>query len=236
MSAAAEAVIREVLGCERAGFVATRNALERELRAAGDDEAADRVAALRKPSVALWALIRVARDSPDVLEELATSIGRVRTALGGEGDPREAQEALQQSLRATVQEAESLAADAGERVTRATADRITAVLRAAIASETVLELLRAGLLVEEPEAEGGFTAIEGVQPRAKRRSEPRGPSAHERRKLERELRTLERKVDAARRRAADAGAEARAAADEAAAAEAEAEELAAELDRARGAV
>src|SRR5437762_3321038 len=51
-------------------FTAARNELATRLRRAGQTDAAERVRALRKPSVAVWAVNRLARTHPDELEEL----------------------------------------------------------------------------------------------------------------------------------------------------------------------
>jgi hypothetical protein len=47
-----------------AEFVAARDQLVRQLRAAGDREAARRVAALRRPSISAWAANQLARPPP----------------------------------------------------------------------------------------------------------------------------------------------------------------------------
>ncbi len=48
-------------------FVATRDALVKELRACGDKEGAATVKKLRRPTVPVWALNRVARSHPDLV-------------------------------------------------------------------------------------------------------------------------------------------------------------------------
>ena len=53
-----------------AEFVAARDRLARQLRAAGDREAARRVAALRRPSVSAWAANQLAQAAPHAMAEL----------------------------------------------------------------------------------------------------------------------------------------------------------------------
>ena len=62
------------------GFVAARNELAGELRAAGDREEADRIKKLRRPSVAAWLLNRTALSSSRSLQEFAEACGRLQEA------------------------------------------------------------------------------------------------------------------------------------------------------------
>ncbi|MFL6185898.1 MAG: hypothetical protein ACJ745_13955, partial [Actinomycetes bacterium] len=48
-------------------FVAARDQLARQLRAAGGREAARRVAALRRPSISAWAANQLARAAPHAM-------------------------------------------------------------------------------------------------------------------------------------------------------------------------
>jgi len=88
-------------------FVPERTALARELRKAGERERAGEVAALKKPSVAAWAVNQLVRTQRRGLAELLEAGDGLRAAQGdvlaGRGDA--------QSLRAAV-ERERLAVDA----------------------------------------------------------------------------------------------------------------------------
>jgi hypothetical protein len=82
-------------------FVAARDALARELRKAGDGENAARVAALRKPTKAVWLVNQLVRRAPGELRKLVDATGRIRAAQekGSPGDEvraamREQREAL----------------------------------------------------------------------------------------------------------------------------------------------
>jgi hypothetical protein len=53
-----------------AEFVAGRDQLARQLRAAGDRKAARRVAALRRPSISAWAANQLAQATPHAMAQL----------------------------------------------------------------------------------------------------------------------------------------------------------------------
>src|SRR5438067_4091981 len=61
-------------------FVAARDRLAKERRAAGDREGATAIRALRRPSVSAWALNQVARHHADAIGELVAAVEQVRTA------------------------------------------------------------------------------------------------------------------------------------------------------------
>ena len=63
-------------------FTAARNELAKRLRKAGQDDAAERVQALKKPSVPVWAANQLARRHPDEVQAL---VGRRRRAAAGAG-------------------------------------------------------------------------------------------------------------------------------------------------------
>jgi hypothetical protein len=239
MAECADEPIRDVLTAERADFVSTRDRRAAELGRGGDDEKAERVRALRKPSVALWSLLVLARERPATLDALADAIAGVRAALGGRGEPRAAQDELQTRLREVIAEARSLARDHGERVSNATAERIAGIVRASVSSADVLDLLRRGVLTEEPETDG-FASLEGM-PSAPRRasstvSTTKQAQAAEERRRKRETKAVERRLTAARRDAEAARRRADAAVADAERAEAEVQEIEAELASLRQAV
>src|SRR4051812_43496027 len=61
-------------------FVNARNALARELRAAGNDQEAKSIAALRKPTRALWLVNQLGRRAAKEVAALIDSTQRVREA------------------------------------------------------------------------------------------------------------------------------------------------------------
>lgn len=95
-------------------FVAARGALAKELKAAGEKDRAAEVAALRKPSVAAWAVNQVVRGSPAglaALVEAGDAVADAQAALVGGGDRaamRDATAALRAAVGVLVDEAASL--------------------------------------------------------------------------------------------------------------------------------
>lgn len=132
-----------------ADFVAARNALAKELTAAGDREGGRAVRALKKPSVTAWALNRLAQDQPEEVAALLQAGDAVRSAqqqaLAGDASGlRAASQNLQAVVtRLTEAAAGNLDAPDPQR------DRIRDTLRAAAVEEEAGQALRRGRLVEE---------------------------------------------------------------------------------------
>jgi hypothetical protein len=193
------------------GFVAARDALARELRKAGDDDGAARIAALRKPAKALWLVNQLARRAPDALGKLVEATGRIRAAQeeGASGDE------LRAAMREQREALSALLAAAGD---PALERRIHDTLQTAAMAEPA-SLLEGRL--ERELAPTGFDALSGL-PVA-----PAAPAARE--KAARELQAAEK---AAARLSAQAKSlehdadSAQATADEARAAQAKAQQVA----------
>ncbi len=169
-------------------FVATRNRIAAELRKAGDRELADTVKAMRKPPAVVWALNRLAREHADDVDGLLKLTEAMRAVQSGRSDASfaDAQRALVEAARGLAATAAALLESAGTKPSAALSQRLGRALTAAAASPETSELLRAGRLVEEPEAVG-FGGIDSVAPRPRRAS--RGDAARARReaaKAERE--------------------------------------------------
>src|SRR5947208_10683617 len=88
---------RELFELDPKDFVAARDQLVRELKASGDKEGAAAVKALKRPTVALWALNQVARQQPDAVDALVAAAADARAAqaavLDG-GKPDDLRDAL----------------------------------------------------------------------------------------------------------------------------------------------
>src|SRR3954465_10282043 len=65
----------DLFGVDPAEFVAQRDQLARELKAAGEKDEAAAVKALRRPTVSIWALNQVARRDPDAGDALLSATG-----------------------------------------------------------------------------------------------------------------------------------------------------------------
>ena len=160
--------VDELYGAPLDEFVPRRDALARSLRKEGKREEAEAVKALRKPSVAAWAVNVLAREERGAVDELLAAGERLRAAhaelLDG-GDPGAVQEAAgaeRAAVEGLVAAARGMLADAGRPATDATLDRVRDTLHAAASDDAVRELVRAGRVVEDAEA-AGF-ALAGLSP------------------------------------------------------------------------
>jgi hypothetical protein len=227
-------------------FTAARNDAVKRLKKAGEDGAAERVAALTKPSVPVWTINQLARQDKPAMRALLDAAARLRKAqeralAGGDSDAlRAAQAQERDALRDLTQRADGILEEAGRPASRAVIERIRGTLGAAALAEPTRAALKAGRLTDEVEM-SGFDVLAGIEPSPRQRAQPRDELAErrrkkaererERRRLEKQARDLESRAKAAEERADEAeGAaeDARAAADaERRAAEAAAAELAA---------
>jgi hypothetical protein len=144
--------IAEVYGGALDGFVARRDALVKQLRAAGRADDAARAKALRKPRVNAWALDALARAEPDAAERLAGAVATLAEAQSGPGgEVRQASAQLRAVVNEVAAGAARVAAEAGHNVEPA--NLVPALLTVAGEPEALAEL-RAGRLVDIPTASG----------------------------------------------------------------------------------
>jgi hypothetical protein len=66
-------------------FTAARNAAVKRLKETGDDEAAEQVGALTKPSVPVWAINQLARKEKAAVRGLLEAAAKLRKACSGRG-------------------------------------------------------------------------------------------------------------------------------------------------------
>jgi hypothetical protein len=161
-----EKAASELYGLPPGEFTGARDARAKELRAAGEREAANEVKGLRKPTVAAWALNQLSRRRSKDLDRLLTAGERLRAAqeelLAG-GDRSALQEAAagERELVAKLSaDAAAMAGEAGERGS-GLQEKVAETLHAAALDEETAAELRAGLLTREREAIGGFGAAGG---------------------------------------------------------------------------
>jgi hypothetical protein len=156
-------------------FTRARDERAKALRKEGKREEADAVKALRKPTVAAWALNQLARRRAKGVERLLAAGEELRAAqeelLAG-GDRKAFQSAAakeRDEVAGLAGEAAELAAEAGERPTPALREKISETLHAAALDEETGEELRAGRLVRERAAIGGFGGMTAAAPPARGR-------------------------------------------------------------------
>lgn len=143
-------------------FVAARNELASRLSNAGDPDAAKQVKALRRPTVAAWAVDRIARDRARELEALIRAgrdlaSAQREVAAGGSVDrlraaSDERRKLVDQLVRASADALES----AGMSATRAALDKVSDTLMAIATDQEAAERVRRGVLDKELAAPAGF--------------------------------------------------------------------------------
>jgi hypothetical protein len=175
-------LLTQLYGDDPADFVARRTALVKELRTQGQPDVARRVAALRRPTVSVWAANRLHGVAAADLEALMDAGARLRAAqmaaLSGEAvsDLRSLLSAHSAALQRAVDAAIAFLAGQGQVASDVVRQRLQATLRAAsLGPPELRDALAAGRLVTEQEPEG-FGAFEGVDlagappPRPERRA------------------------------------------------------------------
>lgn len=216
-------------------FVAARDALAKELRAAKDREGAAAVKALRKPSAAAAAVNHLARRSPGAVERLLALGDELRRAQRRALSGAAASE-LRDATRALRAAIDAAAADTGAAPSQH--DRVVDTLFAAVTTDEHREDLVGGRLTTDLEPApfgdvGGLTLLAGgdtgeAEPvedddaAVRAEAERREREEAERRSREREQRLAELRQAAADARAQADATEARAQAAERALREAEA--------------
>jgi hypothetical protein len=138
-------------------FVPARDARVKELRAAGEPDAARAVAALRRPTVVAWLanqLVRRHGDQVGPLLDLGVALREATATLSGP-QLRGLSRQRHQVIAALVGQARRLAAAEGQPVTEDAARGLEQTLTAALADEAAGELLRSGRLTDAL-VPGGF--------------------------------------------------------------------------------
>ncbi|MEU4687435.1 hypothetical protein [Actinoplanes sp. NPDC023714] len=131
------------------GFVAARSAAIAEARKAGDRDAARRLAALKKPTVAAWVVNLLAIKRPDLIDELVELSSALRAAQRDlKGDQlRELSTQRRQFVSALVAAARKLAVAAGTPAARLPLGEVEATLTAALAEPEIASQVRTGRLI-----------------------------------------------------------------------------------------
>ncbi len=235
-------------------FVAERNALAKSLRAEGRRDEAATVTALRKPSLAAWAVNQLARTQRAAMDQLFAAGETLRAAqtelLAGAGERERLRSGLTKeraAVDALVAIAEGLLSMDGHALSPAVLERVGETLHAGALDQDAREQVRGGRLERELSHAGLGVAPGQAPARGKRaaapKAEPKPPPGPDRKALrlaevdarrnaertQRALRTAQQRRD----RAADAFEVAQA---QFHAAEHDAQEAAAAHERARAAL
>ena len=136
-----EAEATRLYGLPVEEFTAARDARVKELKA--DKELAKAVKALRKPTVAAWAVNLLVREREDLVRQVLSIGDSLREAQSSaSGDAlRELSKQRRQVVAAVVTTTRQLAADNGVRLADAAVDQVTATLQAALSDGKTDELI-----------------------------------------------------------------------------------------------
>jgi hypothetical protein len=170
--------VDDLYGLPLERFTPERNSMARELRRAGRRDEAAEVAALRKPSVAAWAvnqLVRTQKRGVDELFDAGDALGAAQEALlAGRGDGSSLRAAVE-GERAAVEEltgaARGLLTADGHELSQSIIDRVSDTLHAAALDHDARAQVRDGRLERELRHIGLGTA---AAPGAKRTTDRAG--------------------------------------------------------------
>jgi hypothetical protein len=160
----------DLYGLPLAEFVAARNALAKELRAAGKRDDAAAVAALPKPSAAAWAANQVLRSQPRDARELFDA-GEELTAATGDA-LRGAIARHRDVLGRLVAAAEGLLDSDGRGLSGQSLERVGQTLNAVSLDPDLRDEGRAGRLTKEH-----FFSGVGIGPKPAKKAKARTPKA-----------------------------------------------------------
>ena len=197
----------ELYGADPDAFVAERKRLAKELKADGRSDDAAHLTKVRKPTVAAWAMNRLARTHRRDVDLLLDSGHRLRTAQAGvlRGDARETFGQAQRTERDTIGRLVRAAEELLDGASASVLEQIAASLHAAAVSEGGRELLAAGRFTQPLTLEG-FDALAGLAPPPSKRPAKQKPSrdAEELKRARAELNEAKKRLRTAERTAYEA--------------------------------
>jgi hypothetical protein len=155
-------IVRELYVLPPTDFVAARNELARQARAAGSREVAEQLRRLRRPTRSAWLVNLLARDSA-AMQRLSTLGRELRDAQTGlvRTELRYLAEQRRQLIADLLDRARGIAADIGVRLTPTLLSEVEATLQAALVDLAGALTIRNGRL-SRPLSHAGF----GPRPRA----------------------------------------------------------------------
>ncbi|WP_234314572.1 hypothetical protein [Streptomyces sp. NRRL F-5135] len=161
-----EGVADELYGLLPGEFVAARDARAAQARKAGGRDLADRIRALRRPTVSAWAsnlLVRERADQVERLVDLGRALRHAHQELDGER-LRELSRRRHALVTALASQARQLAADAGQPVGEQARREVETTLHAVLADQDAAERWAAGRLARPLSPPVGFTAARAAAP------------------------------------------------------------------------
>jgi hypothetical protein len=184
---------RDLYGLPLDRFTPERNALAKRLRGEGQREEAARVASMRKPSVAAWAVNQLVRTQRRAVAELFDAGDQLRSAqtdlLAGSADAETLREAAERERLAVVQlvnMARGLLSSEGHELSPATIERVSETLQAAALDEDARRQVEDGCLHQELRHVGLGSGAMVARPKkqAARKPSRREPTAERKRAVQ----------------------------------------------------
>jgi hypothetical protein len=199
------ALTDELFEVDPRGFVSARDRLVKQLRADGKRDDAAAVRALRRPSVAAWALNQVARHNRAMVDALLTAIDQARTAqddvlAGGDreglraalAERRHALHEVLEQARAVIERSQRSADTAARDIESALQGQLTPAFVETLRRGTLVDLVDGGA-DDEDDLSALLAASAGSTPQPRES----GAAVARREKLAREIEALEADVDVA---------------------------------------
>lgn len=212
--------MKEIYASSLQSFVKIRDQVARRLRDAGESEAAEQVAKVKKPTLPAWALSRLILTEPDRLEKVEAADVRL-TEVMSKGKPdevRAATHARHRTIGEVIDAAVQVLEEEGHKASPAVREKMAQTLYALSGDDDARNTLRSGLLSKElePSGFGGMpdaatpavrsASLERAERRATKLAEEATIAERQARdaekgavELERELETLTRNVERARK-------------------------------------
>lgn len=191
-------------------FTAARDELAKRVAGEGRAEESRTIKALRRPTVAAWAVNQLVRRRPEDIDELLEAGASIRRAqrkvLSGirSDEFREASERRRRVVTGLLRRAEEILGESG-RTSAATGEAVRSTLDAASLDERSGEIVRSGRLSKELPPPSSFGAVEGLglvpAPPAEAPSRAQPPTKRGADKEKEEARTLRAQRDEATKEA-----------------------------------
>ncbi|OLZ53060.1 hypothetical protein AVW11_31295 [Streptomyces amritsarensis] len=175
-----DAVAAELYGLRPEEFTAARDAHAAAARKAGQRAEAKRIAALRRPTLAVWAANRLARadaDQAQHLLEIGQGLREAHRTLSGE-DLRKLSHHQHVVIAAMAGEARRLAGEAGQDLSPGAQHEVEQILRGVLADPDAAEDWARGVLAKAPPRAVGFAEVApepGTAPRPQQHEPKRKP-------------------------------------------------------------
>lgn len=157
-------------------FTRERNMLVARLTKLGQKDAAARVKAVPRPTVAVWVVNRLAREEPKGVGQLITAAEHMRAAQLRRGDLRAASADHRAALAHLSERAGAMLRELGAGATHQVLLRVETTLTAAAADRDLRRTLRKGRLEREVAARG-FEVFAGEKLPPAPRGKVRAPAA-----------------------------------------------------------